>query len=117
MWNELMRIKDQILRGIGPLGSAIKSLGSNLLKKFKDALGIHSPGHMFYAIYGEMGRIADNLIKNKNTLGKEAKNLGQSMIKGFDKNNFEQMNDIFMQATDNLKMPEIDMNNVQTATQ
>ena len=117
MWNELMRIKDQILRGIGPLGSAIKSLGSNLLKKFKDALGIHSPGHMFYAIYGEMSRIADNLIKNKNTLGKEAKNLGQSMIKGFDKNNFEQMNDIFMQATDNLKMPEIDMNNVQTATQ
>lgn len=117
MWNELMRIKDQILRGIGPLGSAIKSLGSNLLKKFKDALGIHSPGHMFYAIYGEMSRIANNLIKNKNTLGKEAKNLGQSMIKGFDKNNFEQMNDIFMQATDNLKMPEIDMNNVQTATQ
>ena len=117
MWNELMRIKDQILRGIGPLGSAIKSLGSNLLKKFKDALGIHSPGHMFYAISGEMSRIADNLIKNKNTLGKEAKNLGQSMIKGFDKNNFEQMNDIFMQATDNLKMPEIDMNNVQTATQ
>ena len=117
MWNELMRIKDQILRGIGPLGSAIKSLGSNLLKKFKDALGIHSPGHMFYAIYDEMGRIADNLIKNKNTLGKEAKNLGQSMIKGFDKNNFEQMNDIFMQATDSLKMPEIDMNNVQTATQ
>lgn len=117
MWNELMRIKDQILRGIGPLGSAIKSLGSNLLKKFKDALGIHSPGHMFYAIYDEMGRIANNLIKNKNTLGKEAKNLGQSMIKGFDKNNFEQMNDIFMQATDSLKMPEIDMNNVQTATQ
>lgn len=117
MWDELMRVKDKILSGNGPLGSAIRNLGSNLLKNFKSALGINSPGYMFYAIEGEMERIDNNLIKNQSTLSKQAQSVGESMIKGFDKNNYEQMNNVFTQATDSLKMPEIDMSNVQQTTQ
>ena len=88
MWDELMRIKDKINSGVGQLVDAIKNLGWKLLDGFKSALGINSPGFMYYAIQGEMGIIGAELDDNASVLGDSAKNLGNSILEGFNSNDF-----------------------------
>lgn len=99
MWQELMHIGDNIRNSVGQLGKAMRDLGHNLLNKFKDALGIHSPGYMFKAIKGEMQYISDQLTDSKSKLGKSAEKLGQGVLDGFNKTDFTDMTTPLEEAT------------------
>lgn len=104
MWNELMNIKRKIQDSVGQLVDAIKRLGENMLNKFKDALGIHSPGYMYHAIEGEMKYLNNELLDNRNTLSTATEKLGNSMIHGFNKNNYNDMAYTFNKAMDGLNV-------------
>ena len=99
MWQELMHIGDNIRNSVGQLGKAMRDLGHNLLNKFKDALGIHSPGYMFKAIKGEMQYIDDQLANSQKKLGKSAEKLGQGVLNGFNKTDFTDMTTPLEDAT------------------
>lgn len=47
------------------------------------ALGIASPGYMYYAIEGELGRIEDVMLEKQATLGSAAGAIGGSITDGF----------------------------------
>lgn len=99
MWQELMHIGDNIRNSVGQLGKAMRDLAHNMLNKFKDALGIHSPGYMFKAIKGEMQYINDQLADSKSKLGKSAEKLGQGVLDGFNKTDFTDMTTPLEEAT------------------
>lgn len=99
MWQELMNIGHQITNSLGTLGQKMRDLGHNLLNKFKDALGIHSPGYMFKAIKGEMQYIDDQLANSQKKLGKSAEKLGQGVLNGFNKTDFTDMTTPLEEAT------------------
>lgn len=92
MKQELNNIKSKIENAAGDLGNAIKNLGLNLLNNFKNALGIHSPGFMYYAITGEMDRIDSAFSNAEGTLGASAENVGNSILDGFNNVDFSSIN-------------------------
>ena len=102
MWDELMRIGDKIKNSVGDLVGKIKDLGRQMLDGFKNALGIHSPGYMYHAIEGEMGYLDKEILGNRMKLGTATKKLGASMIREFERNDYNEMANVYNKALSNM---------------
>lgn len=102
MWDELMRIGDKIKNSVGDLVGKIKDLGRQMLDGFKNALGIHSPGYMYHAIAGEMGYLDKEILGNRMKLGTATKKLGASMIREFERNDYNEMANVYNKALSNM---------------
>jgi phage-related protein len=80
--SELMRIVDKIMSFGGELYNKAKDLGNRIKDGLMNALGIASPGYMFYAISDEMDRIEDKLTSSQDVLGGTAGDLGDAIVAG-----------------------------------
>ena len=81
-------VMDEFNRTLGLVGDFISSLPSRvwdmgvaIIDALKHALGIGSPGHMYYMIEGELGRIDD--LTGKADFTSNMNNIGQGMVSGF----------------------------------
>lgn len=83
VWEELMRVGDKIMEAGGDLFNKAKDMGKNILDGALGALGIKSPGKLYYAILDETKRVI-NRIKDTAKEGYDAaKELGGNITDGF----------------------------------
>ena len=77
--SEFSRIEGLVSDFITSLPQRVWDLGASIVGALKGALGIGSPGHMFYMIEGEFNRI-DNLTKKTEF---DTGNIGRNMVDNF----------------------------------
>lgn len=83
VYNELLRIIGKITSIGGQAYQAAHRLGEQVYNGIKSALGIGSPGYMYYMMEGELNRI-QNLMGDRETRFKVgAYNLGDNITSGF----------------------------------
>jgi hypothetical protein len=83
VYDELMRIKDKIGQVAMNLYNEAKNLGGKIYDGVKQALGISSPGYMYWMITEELGRMETQMDDSATLLGAKAGGIGQSMVNGF----------------------------------
>ena len=81
---ELQKMYSTVSEWASTLPQKFWDAGVDAVKGFLDALGIHSPGFMFYAIQGELNRI-DKVTGETDFSGNMA-NMGQRMANSFNPN-------------------------------
>lgn len=83
VWDELMRIGQRITDAGGELYNKAKKLGEDIYNGIKNALGIHSPGFMYWMLHGELGRLDTVLTDSQTILGNKASAMGDAIKDGF----------------------------------
>lgn len=83
VYNELLRIVGKITSIGGAAYDAAYRLGESVYNGIKSALGIGSPGYMFYMMEGELKRITDLMGDKQTAFRSGSYNLGDSIITGF----------------------------------
>ena len=79
--DEIGRVISNIAGAAGRAFEAAKQIGGQILQGFKSALGIASPGLMYWNTVWEIERV-ENALQNSNA-EQAASDMGQSMIDGF----------------------------------
>jgi len=77
VYNELLKIGGKITEIGGQLWQKAQGLGKKILDGFLGALGIKSPGFMYYQFADEIGRLEKTLMEND--IGSAAANLGNTV--------------------------------------
>lgn len=83
VWDELMRIKDKIGEVATQLYNEAKNLGGKIYDGVKSALGIASPGYMYWMLHDELGRLGTSLTDNQSILKDKAALMGTAIKDGF----------------------------------
>lgn len=83
VWSEMVRIGGRLLAAGGYLWNKAWQVGKRILDGLLSALGIKSPGFMFYAISDELDRMDKIMNDSKDKLGKTANDLGEEILEGF----------------------------------
>lgn len=88
--SEFARIESMVSNFVTSLPQKVWDLGASVVNALKSALGIGSPGHMFYMVEGEFNRI-DDLTKKTSF---DTSRIGQGMVDSFNPNLQTGNNDI-----------------------
>lgn len=83
VYNELLRIIDKITSIGGAAYNAAYRLGQNVYNGIKSALGIGSPGFMYYMMEGELNRISNLMSDTQRPYNRLSGQLGESITTGF----------------------------------
>ena len=81
---ELQRMYSTVSEWAATLPQKFWDAGVNAVKNFLNALGIHSPGFMFYAMQGELARI--DKVTDEADFSDNITSMGQSMANSFNPN-------------------------------
>ena len=81
---ELQRMYSTVSEWAATLPQKFWDAGVNAVKNFLNALGIHSPGFMFYAMQGELARIEK--VTDEADFSDNISSMGQSMANSFNPN-------------------------------
>ena len=81
---ELQRMYSTVSEWAATLPQKFWDAGVNAVKNFLNALGIHSPGFMFYAMQGELNRI--DKVTDEADFSDNITSMGQSMANSFNPN-------------------------------
>ena len=80
---EFARIESIVSNFVLSLPSRVWDLGASIVGALKSALGIGSPGHMFYMFEGELIRLEDAPDDMKSGITRNVKQLGQGIVDSF----------------------------------
>lgn len=83
VWTELMRIKDKIGQVATQLYNEAKNLGGKIYDGVKSALGIASPGYMYWMLHDELGRLDTTITDHQTILKNKAAQMGTAIKDGF----------------------------------
>jgi hypothetical protein len=83
---EFARISNIVSNFITDLPNRVWDLGASIVSALKSALGIGSPGFMYYMMEGELKRIEDAPSKMKYGITKNVGKLGQDITEEFNPN-------------------------------
>ena len=81
--SEFARIESIVSNFITSLPSRVWDLGASIVDALKGALGIGSPGHMYYMFEGELFRLKDAPVKLGSDIYKNVGDLGQGIVDSF----------------------------------
>ena len=82
MWDELMKIGDKIKDVAGKLVQRAKDMGKDIVNAIKKALGIGSPGHIYYMFRDELNRVEHVMNTKANETAYLATKYGANIVKG-----------------------------------
>lgn len=80
---EFARIESIVSNFVTSLPSRVWDLGASIVGALKSALGIGSPGHMFYMFEGELIRLEDVPEDMESGITRNVKQLGQGIVDSF----------------------------------
>ena len=84
--NELNRMLSAVGEWAATLPQKFWDAGVNAVKNFLNALGIHSPGYMYWNLYGELGRLEDLPEDMESDITGNVSKLGKGISDSFNPN-------------------------------
>lgn len=81
--SEFARIESIVSNFVTSLPSRVWDLGASIVDALKSALGIGSPGHMFYMLEGELERLRNAPLNMRYGITTSVRRLGESIVDEF----------------------------------
>ena len=83
VYNEFMQIGQYIINVGSTLYNDAVHVGANIVSGLKKAMGINSPGYLYYAVKGELDLMHSTMDTHGSIFNEDGKNLGSSIVTGF----------------------------------
>lgn len=80
VWSEMLKIGERIMQAGSDLYNKAKEVGKKILNGLLGALGIKSPGYMYYAVSGELTRISKEFKNRTGEVKGAVEGYGEAMV-------------------------------------